>query len=240
MWSPSVRKYGSDDQPLDTRRPPVCEAADSRSGWPSSRNAATTRSQAAARTKSLATARTASLADSTREPWAKTMIPVIKRCRYMPACGVIPRSCAPVRSSSGRASRGTQPPAPRTSPAGAGNCGSALPPWLLRCSPTSSMVATSLRHHLADRRGRGIPLLHHDPFHQVALAENPAQLDPLQYQDGPDVEFRHSSAPLRPRSCSSTLKSSRFWTISHYSGHITLPIGWVAEYHKYTPCNQDR
>src|SRR6185503_10611252 len=68
--SPSVRKYGT----TTTRETLFASvsSAPGRSGWPPSRNAATTVSRPPLRAISAATARTASLADSILEPCANT------------------------------------------------------------------------------------------------------------------------------------------------------------------------
>jgi hypothetical protein len=46
-------------------------------------------------------------------------------------------------------------------------------------------------HDQAYRRAIGIAALHHHALHEIALAENAAQLGPVKDQDGSDVEIRH-------------------------------------------------
>jgi len=53
------------------------------------------------------------------------------------------------------------------------------------------------RHDAADRRALRIAALHDDPFHQVAFAENPAQLDAIEYEDGTYMEIGHLTGHLR-------------------------------------------
>ena len=52
-------------------------------------------------------------------------------------------------------------------------------------------------HDQAHRRAFGIAALHHDPLHEIALAENAAQLVAVKNQDGSDVEIRHFPGNFR-------------------------------------------
>ena len=52
-------------------------------------------------------------------------------------------------------------------------------------------------HHPADGRAFGIAAFQHDALHEVALAENAAQLVAIEDQDGADVEVRHPAGHFR-------------------------------------------
>src|SRR3954454_8112160 len=214
--------------PASTRR----VAAPGRSGVPSSRKAASARTPPTF-ASSAATVRTASFADSTREPWANTITP---RILYSLAGPRRLRRAVDIRAHvvqflvhllqlvvhdvpHGEERHDLRTMHHREVPAAAAAHG------FHGLFDAGKLVHGSEvpAHDLGDGSSLRIATRQDNAVHEVALAEHAPKLVPVQDQDSPNVQFRHSAGDVGD--CLTLLNAEELtvvYDVSH-SGHSRPP-----------------